>query len=113
MPCDNGFFNAVLWKAIELFFVLVGLGKIGMLVAAPLVLVFNSVPLFLAGFFGTLFGMRLLDDLNGSDNLYNYKIELLKWFGFSVAAALLVGFFNPQIAGANNAVVSMIAGMFK
>ncbi len=91
-------------RLTQFFFVLVGLSKAGQISAMPILVIANSIPLFLAGFAGTLFGKYLLDDMEGTDNLCNYKIELLKWFGISVAAALVLAFLNPQIIAMNNAV---------
>ena len=91
-------------RLTQFFFVLVGLSQAGQIATMPLVVIFNAVPLFLAGFAGTLFGNYLLDDMEGTDNLYNYKIELLKWFGISIAAALVLAFLNPQIVAMNSAV---------
>lgn len=88
-------------RLTQFFFVLVGMSQAGQVAAMPLVVIFNSVPLFLAGFSGTLFGKYLLDDMEGTDNLFDYKIELLKWLGISVAVALVFVFLNPQIVAVN------------
>lgn len=88
-------------KLTQLFFFLVGASQVLLLKTAPVLLFFNAIPLFLFGFTGTLFGMRLLDDLEGKDNLYDYKKELLMWFAISAIVAIVAGILQPQLMELN------------
>jgi hypothetical protein len=90
------------------FFLLVGASQINLLKEMPLVLVAFSIPLFVMGFTGTFFGMLLREDLEGKDNIYNYKNQLIVFFVVGAIISIVIGLVYPQLAETNALLLSML-----